>query len=151
MNKYFVIISVILSIVVATPSSPKGTKETSATTQKTVAHNYSASERSYGNQTMGIVSFKGHAIMRLIHVNTDDGSILKRVQKIADALNINVNTREATQKISLTTSGNTYTVASDGKFLFNFYTEDVMFNGVNNARLLKSWITNMTRLMDQTL
>lgn len=109
---------------------------------------YSAVEKSYGNQKIGIVSYKGRSIMRLVAIPRTNDSVLIRAQKIAAALNASVPNREATQKISLTTSANIYRVACDKKPLFDFYPEDTVFNGVNNTKLLRSWITNITRIMD---
>ncbi len=109
---------------------------------------YSATEKPYGNQKIGVVSYKGRSIMRLVAIPRTNDSVLIRAQKIAAAFNASVPNREATQKISLKASANIYHVACDNKPLFDFYPEDTVFNGVNNTKLLRSWITNITRIMD---
>ncbi len=109
---------------------------------------YTATERSYGNQKIGVVSYKGRSVMRLVQIPKTKESVLLRVQKIATVLNTNVPNREATLKISLTTSANIYHIACNKKPLFDFYPEDTVFNGVNNAKLLRSWIVNLNRIMD---
>ena len=122
--------------------------EAAKTPEPKISKDYTASEKTYGNQKIGIVSFKGRCIIRIVSSPQTKDSVIARANKIAIALNTNVPNRDATQKISLTTSANVYHVACDKKPLFDYYPEDVAFNGVSNARLLKSWIANINRIMD---
>ena len=115
---------------------------------KKVNNDYTAKVVSYGSRKVGVVFLRGQIVMRLVYSETADADLLKRVQKISSILNEKIFDRSDVEKIGLNITGNRYFVIYDKTTLFEVYHEDIVFNGVDLAKLIKSWNNNINRIFD---